>query len=43
VINDLIVDDSVYESNVVADWLTLLLHNREVRGSNLGPETGYPY
>jgi hypothetical protein len=27
---------------VVVEWLKLLLHNREVPGSNLGPETGYP-
>jgi hypothetical protein len=28
--------------NVVVEWLTLLLHIREVPGSNLSPETGYP-
>jgi hypothetical protein len=28
--------------NVVVDRLTLLLRIREVPGSNLGPETGYP-
>jgi hypothetical protein len=29
------------ESNFVVEWLTLMLRNREVMGSNLGPETGY--
>jgi hypothetical protein len=29
-------------SNVVVERLTLLLHIREVPGSNLGPKTGYP-
>jgi hypothetical protein len=29
-------------SNVVVEWLTLLLRIREVASSNLGPETGYP-
>jgi hypothetical protein len=29
--------------NVVFEWLTLLLHIREVLDSNLGPETGCPY
>jgi hypothetical protein len=28
--------------NVVVEWLTLLLRIREVPGSNLGPDTGYP-
>jgi hypothetical protein len=28
--------------NVVVEWLSLLLLIREVSGSNLGPETGYP-
>jgi hypothetical protein len=28
--------------NVVVEWLVLLLCIREVPGSNLGPETGYP-
>jgi hypothetical protein len=28
--------------NVMVKWLTLLLRIREVLGSNLGPETGYP-
>jgi hypothetical protein len=28
--------------NVASDWLVLLLRIREVSGSNLGPETGYP-
>jgi hypothetical protein len=28
--------------NVVVEWLTPLLHIRDVPGSNLGPETGYP-
>jgi hypothetical protein len=27
---------------VVTEWLTFLLHIREVLGSSLGPETGYP-
>jgi hypothetical protein len=27
--------------NVVVEWLTLLLRNRVVPGSNLGSETGY--
>jgi hypothetical protein len=26
----------------MVEWLTLLFHIREVQGSNLGPETGYP-
>jgi hypothetical protein len=26
----------------VVEWLTYLLPIREVPGSNLGPETGYP-
>jgi hypothetical protein len=30
-------------SNVVIETLTLLLHVREVLGSNLGSQTGYPY
>jgi hypothetical protein len=25
------------------EWLTLLLSIREVTGSNLGPDTGYPH
>jgi hypothetical protein len=29
-------------SKVVAEWLTLLHRTREVTGSNLSPETGYP-
>jgi hypothetical protein len=29
-------------SNVVVEWLTLLLHIPEVPDLNLGPETGYP-
>jgi hypothetical protein len=29
------------DRKVVVEWLTLL-HIREVPGSNLGPETGYP-
>jgi hypothetical protein len=28
--------------NVVVEWPTILLRVREVPGSNLGPETGYP-
>jgi hypothetical protein len=28
--------------NVAAKWLALLLRIRNVQGSNLGPETGYP-
>jgi hypothetical protein len=28
--------------NVVVEWLTLLLLIREVLGTDLGPETGYP-
>jgi hypothetical protein len=28
--------------NVVVKWLIFLHHIREVPGSNLGPETGYP-
>jgi hypothetical protein len=28
--------------NVVAEWSTLLLRIREIPGSNLGPQTGYP-
>jgi hypothetical protein len=28
--------------NVVVEWLTLLLRIREVPGTNLGSETGYP-
>jgi hypothetical protein len=31
-----------FRSNVVADWLTILLSIREVPGTNLGPEIGYP-
>jgi hypothetical protein len=26
----------------VIEWLTLLLHIREIPGSNLSPDTGYP-
>jgi hypothetical protein len=29
-------------TNIVVKWLTLLLHNQEVPGSNIGSETGYP-
>jgi hypothetical protein len=29
------------ERNVVAEWLALLLHIRDVPGSNLGPKTEY--
>jgi hypothetical protein len=28
--------------NITVEWLALLLCIREVPGSNLGPETGYP-
>jgi hypothetical protein len=28
--------------NIVVEWLTFLLRIREVSGSNLGPQTGYP-
>jgi hypothetical protein len=28
--------------NAAAEWLAPLLHIREVPGSNLGPEAGYP-
>jgi hypothetical protein len=28
--------------NVMVEWLALLPHVREVPGSDLGPETGYP-
>jgi hypothetical protein len=27
--------------NVVVEWLTLLLHIREIPASNLDPKTGY--
>jgi hypothetical protein len=27
---------------VLAEWLTLLLRIREIPGSNIGPEIGYP-
>jgi len=33
---------STFTPNVVIEWLTILLRIREVPGSNLGPETGYP-
>jgi hypothetical protein len=29
--------------NFAVEWLTFLLRIREVPGSNLGPETGYPW
>jgi hypothetical protein len=29
--------------NAVVEWLTLGVRVWEVPGSNLGPETGYPY
>jgi hypothetical protein len=29
--------------DIVVEWLTFLLHIREVSGSNLHPGTGYPY
>jgi hypothetical protein len=31
-----------HSPNIVIAWLTLLLRIREVLGSNLDPETGYP-
>jgi hypothetical protein len=30
-----------YTLNVIVEWLTLLLHVREVPGLNLGTQTGY--
>jgi hypothetical protein len=30
------------DPNIVVEWLTLLLHIREVPGSNLDLETGHP-
>jgi hypothetical protein len=39
----LIVWDYKYvKPNVMVEWLTLLLRIREVPGSNLSPEAGYP-
>jgi hypothetical protein len=29
-------------SNIVVEWITFFLHIREVPGSKVGPETGYP-
>jgi hypothetical protein len=29
-------------TDIMAEWLALLLHIQEVSGSNLGPETSYP-
>jgi hypothetical protein len=37
-----VVKTSNLVSNVVVKWLTLVLRIRDVPGSNLGPETGYP-
>jgi hypothetical protein len=37
---ELFIDD--FLSNVVVEWLALLLRIREVAGSNLGPGNGYP-
>jgi hypothetical protein len=31
------------QPNVAVKWLTLLLHTREVRGSNLYLDSGYSY
>jgi hypothetical protein len=33
---------AIFRSNVVVEWLKLLLRFREVPGSHLGPEMGYP-
>jgi hypothetical protein len=35
-------DCVIFTLNVLVEWLTLLLNIREIPGSNLGPETGYP-
>jgi hypothetical protein len=32
----------IFGTNVVVEWLALLLRIREIPGSNLSPETGYP-
>jgi hypothetical protein len=32
----------LFATNVVVEWLTLLVRIREVKGSNPGPSTGYP-
>jgi hypothetical protein len=32
----------VRSDNIQSEWLAFLLRIREVPGSNLGPETGYP-
>jgi hypothetical protein len=37
------IDSKSYASNVTGELLTHLLRVREVPGSNLGPENGYPY
>jgi hypothetical protein len=34
--------DATMESDVAVEWLTLLLRIRDVSGSVIGPETGYP-
>jgi hypothetical protein len=31
----------VKSANITAEWLALLLHIRDVLGSNFDPETGY--
>jgi hypothetical protein len=41
-VSSLVVSE-LLQPNVVVEWLTLLLGIQEVPGSNLGPETGYPY
>jgi hypothetical protein len=40
--NSKILIFGIGSSNVVVEWLTLLLHGREFPGSNLSQETGYP-
>jgi hypothetical protein len=30
-------------TNIVTEWSALLLHIREVPGSNIGPETAYSF
>jgi hypothetical protein len=32
----------LFATNVVVEWLTLLVRIREIKGSNPGPSTGYP-
>jgi hypothetical protein len=36
------INNNKLPPNVEVEWLTLLLRIREVRGSNLGPDSGYP-